>query len=157
MFFLSFRLDSRISLSIGWFWRSFGRFCWWWMKKFVVLIWDSERFCCRFGGWGFQFRGGGLFVGKFLVVAVKWVEVVGVVFEPVEAGIWGNFAVFGVKCWKLPLKSVVESSCKFCCWRQVWWCFGVRRAGFQASLVVESRDLVGFRVVVEFLECSRHT
>jgi hypothetical protein len=36
----------------------------------------------------------------------------------------------------------------------VFWC---AKSLFRASLVVKSRDLVGFWVEVEFLECSRHT
>ena len=34
--------------------------------------------------------------------------------------------------------------------------FRCAKSRFRASFVVKSRDLVGFRVVVEFLECSRH-
>jgi hypothetical protein len=35
--------------------------------------------------------------------------------------------------------------------------FRCAKSRFWATLVVKSRDLVGFRVVVEYLESSRHT
>ena len=51
-------------------------------------LWGSERFCCRFGVCGFEFRDGRFFVGKILVVEEKWVEVVGWgLEESVKAGI----------------------------------------------------------------------
>ncbi len=58
------------------------------MKNFVLLVMgEQKRFCGRFGGCVFEFRDGRFFFGKILVVAKKWVEIVGWGFESVKAGI----------------------------------------------------------------------
>ena len=61
------------------------------------------------------------------------------------------------KCWKLPRKSVVEVQMQILLGEASLMVIRCAKSRFRASFVVKSRDLVGFRVVVEFLECSRHT
>jgi hypothetical protein len=58
------------------------------------------------------------------------------------------------KCWKLPRKCV---QMQILLWEASLMMFRCAKSRFQSSLVGKSRDLVGFRVVVAFLECSRHT
>jgi hypothetical protein len=56
-------------------------------RIFESWLWCCEKCCARFGGCGFEFRDGEFFFGEILVVAEKWVEIVGWGFESVEAGI----------------------------------------------------------------------
>ena len=58
-----------------------------WGRISFSWLWCCEKFCGRFGGCGFEFRDGGFFFGEILVVAEKWVEIVGWGFESVEAGV----------------------------------------------------------------------
>ncbi len=61
------------------------------------------------------------------------------------------------KCWKLPRESVVEVQMQILLLEASLMGLRCKESRFRASFVVKSRDLVGFQVVVEFLECSRHT
>ncbi len=61
------------------------------------------------------------------------------------------------RCWKLPRKSVVEVQMQILLLEASLVVFRCAKSRFRASFVVKSRDLAGFRVVVEFLECGRHT
>jgi hypothetical protein len=59
--------------------------------------------------------------------------------------------------WKVPRKCVVEVQMQILLRVASLMVFRCAKSLFRASLVEKSRDLGGFRVEAEFLECSRHT